>query len=149
MTRDELKAMLADYLGDELSIEQRQQFEVALDADPEFAAEVDGLKQTLQTIRSLDEPVAAAKAKHDDVARRVVLPGLLRYAAVLAFAFIGGYLTRGPQTVQPQIGTQDNFEQTISPNVSDWQLKFAKQYVEHPSDSSLARSLVALARSSD
>ncbi len=143
MTRDELKAMLADYLGDELSSEQRQQFEVALDADPEFAAEVDGLKQTLQTIRSLDEPVAT-NVKHDEATHRVVKPGLLRYAAILVFAFIGGYLSRGPQTVQPQIAQQENLS-----SVSDWQLKFAERYAEHSSDSSLARSLVALARSTD
>lgn len=143
MTRDELKAMLADYLGDELSAEQRQQFEAALVSDSEFAAEVDGLKQTLQTIRSLDKPVVAM-VKHDKAARPAIMPSLLRYAAVLVFAFVGGYLARGPQTVQPQLVQQNN-----TSNVSDWQLKFAKRYSEHPSDSSLARSLVALARSSD
>ena len=143
MTRDELKAMLADYLGDELSSEQRQQFEVALVDDPEFAEEVDGLKQTLQTIRSLDEPIAVVAAQ-DDAIRPAIMPGLIRYAAILVFAFIGGYLVRGSQFVQPQIVQQDNLS-----SVSDWQLEFAKQYLEHPSDSSLARSLVALARSSD
>ena len=143
MTRDELKAMLADYLGDELSAEQRLQFEVALDTDPEFAEEVDGLKQTLLTIRSLDEPVAT-NADQDDVARRVVKPSLLRYAAILVFAFIGGYLARGPQYAQPQVVHQENLS-----SESDWQLKFANQYVQQSSDSSLARSLVALARSTD
>ncbi|MCH8823808.1 MAG: hypothetical protein IH984_09910 [Planctomycetes bacterium] len=143
MTHDELKPMLADYLGDELNAEQRQQFEAALDIDPEFAAEVDGLRQTLQTIRSLDEPVVAI-VKQDKAARPAIMPSLLRYAAVLVFAFVGGYLVRGPQTVQPQLVQQNN-----TSNVSDWQLKFAKRYSEHPSDSSLARSLVALARSSD
>ena len=143
MTRDELKAMLADYLGDELNAEQRQQFEAALDTDAEFAAEVDGLRQTLQTIRSLDEPVVAI-VKQDKAARPAIMPSLLRYAAVLVFAFVGGYLARGPQTVQPQLVQQNN-----TSNVSDWQLEFAKQYIDHPSDSSLARSLVALARSSD
>lgn len=148
MTRDELKAMLADYLGDELSAEQRQQFEAALVNDSEFAEEVDGLKQTLQTIRLLDEPVAA-NTNQDDVARSVVKPSLLRYAAILVFAFIGGYLTRGPQIVQLPTDPQANSIKTLSSNPSEWQLKFAKQYIEHPSDSSLARSLVALARSSD
>jgi len=144
MTRDELKAMLADYLGDELAPEQRQQFEAALNDDPEFAVEVDGLKQTLQTIRSLDEPVVT-KVTHDEAARPAIKTSLLRYAAVLVLAFIGGYLARGPQTTMQSQTTQ----QDKSSSVSDWQLKFAKRYSEHPSDSSLARSLVALARSSD
>ena len=143
MTHDELKPMLADYLGDELSSEQRQQFEAALVSDPEFAVEVDGLKQTLQTIRSLDEPIDVVAAQ-DDAIRPAIMPGLIRYAAILVFAFIGGYLVRGSQFVQPQIVQQDNLS-----SVSDWQLEFAKQYIEHPSDSSLARSLVALARSAD
>lgn len=148
MTRDELKAMLADYLGDELSIDQRQQFEVALDDDPEFATEVNGLKQTLRMIQSLDEPVASIE-KQVDFARTAIIPGLLRYAAVLVFAFIGGYLARGPQSVQPQLEFKDTSMQASSSSPSDWQLKFAKRYLEHTSDSSLARSLVALARSSD
>ncbi len=148
MTRDELKAMLADYLGDELSVEQRQQFEAALVNDTEFAEEVDGLKQTLQTIRLLDEPVAT-KATQDDAIRPAIMPGLLRYAAILVFAFIGGYLARGSQTEQLQVNLPDSVNQPANNSLSDWQLKFAKQYIEHPSDSSLARSLVALARSSD
>lgn len=142
MTRDELKAMLADYLGDELSLEQRQQFEAALVSDPEFAAEVYGLKQTLQTMRSLDVPVAAME-KQNYLVRTAIMPSLLRYAAVLVLAFIGGYLARGPQFEQLQVN------RPAINNQSDWQLKFAKQYLEHPSDSSLARSLIALARSSD
>ncbi len=148
MKRDELKAMLADYLGDELSSEQRQQFESALVNDSEFADEVEGLKQTLQTIHSLDEPVTTKKIPIES-ARPVVIPGLLRYAAVLAIAFIGGYMARGPQSVQLQNDQQSTHNQSTSSTTSDWQLKFAKRYLEHPSDSSLARSLVALARSSD
>ena len=148
MTRDELKAMLADYLGDELTSEQRQQFEAALVSDPEFAAEVDGLKQTLQTIRSLDEPIAVVVAQ-DDAIRPAIMPGLIRYAAILVFAFIGGYLAHGSQTEQLQVNQTDSVNQPANKSFSDWQLKFAKRYSEHPSDSSLARSLVALARSSD
>ena len=36
MTRDELKAMLADYLGDELDGDRKREFEAAVASDPEF-----------------------------------------------------------------------------------------------------------------
>ena len=83
MTRDELKAMLADYLGDELDGDRQREFETALASDPEFAAEVRGLQETLKTLHTLDAltsmPTAAPKG-----ARPLAVPRLLRYAAVLA-----------------------------------------------------------------
>ncbi len=148
MNRDELKAMLADYLGDELDVERKNEFEAALADDPEFNAEVKGLQDTLQTLRTLDEPRSMPTvAPRAD--RLLKVPGLWRYAAVVAFAFVGGYFARGPAiqiaTTTPEIAKQ----QPASDPSDEWRLRLAKRYVEHPSDSSLARSLVALARSAD
>ena len=152
MNRDELKAMLADYLGDELDAERKSEFETALADDPEFTAEVKGLQETLQTLRTLDEPTATPiVAPRAD--RLLKVPGLWRYAAVVAFAFVGGYLARSPAvqiaTSPAKTITQESTGNSFSDPTSEWRLRLAKRYVEHPSDSSLARSLVALARSSE
>ena len=147
MNRDELKAMLADYLGDELDAGRKSEFEAALADDPEFTAEVKGLQDTLQTLRTLDEPTATPLvAPRAD--RLLKVPGLWRYAAVVAFAFVGGYLARGPAVQFPTTPSGSAMKQPASDPSSEWRLRLAKRYVEHPSDSSLARSLVALARSS-
>lgn len=152
MNRDELKAMLADYLGDELDAERKSEFETALADDPEFDAEIKGLQGTLQTLRMMDEPTATPiVAPRAD--RLLKVPGLWRYAAVVAFAFVGGYLARGPavelSTTPSGITTKERLGTSFSDPSNEWRLRLAKLYVEHPSDSSLARSLVALARSAN
>lgn len=150
MTRDELKAMLADYLGDELDGDRKREFEAALASDPEFGAEVRGLQETLKTLRTLDAltPMPTVTSKG---ARPLAGPRLLRYAAVLALAFVGGYLARGPAAELPRpplTGTSHEIVGGSSNESTDaWRLRLAKAYAEHPSDSSLARSLVAFVHS--
>ena len=150
MTRDELKAMLADYLGDELDGDRNREFEAALARDPEFAAEVRGLQETLQRLRTLDVPIPTPTATSKGT-RSLAVPTLLRYAAVLALAFVGGYLARGPTAELPQpplTGTSQEIVGAPSNESADaWRLRLAKAYAEHPSDSSLARSLVAFVHS--
>ena len=146
MNHDELKAMLAEYLGNELDVERRNEFEAALADHPEFSTEVDGLQKTLQTLRALDEPMPTSTVvPRSD--RPTKTAGVWRYAAVLAFAFVGGYLARGPAiqiaTTPPELVTQ----LAAADPSAEWRLGLAKLYVEHPSESSLARSLVALSRS--
>ena len=147
MNRDELKAMLADYLGDELDADRKSGFEAALADDPEFNTEVKGLQETLRSLRALDGPTEASTTA-PRVDHPLKVPGLWRYAAVVAFAFVGGYLARGPaieiSTTPPEVATQ----RPASDPSDEWRLRLAQRYVEHPSDSSLARSFVALARSS-
>jgi len=150
MTRDELKAMLADYLGDELDGDRKREFEAALASDPEFAVEVRGLQETLQRLRTLDAPtpLPTGTSKGDRV---LAGPRLLGYAAVLALAFVGGYLARGPaaELSQPPLtGTSHEIVGAPSNESTDaWRIRLAKTYAEHPSDSSLARSLVAFVHS--
>lgn len=150
MTRDELKAMLADYLGDELDGDRKREFEAALARDPEFGAEVRGLQETLEKLRTLDAPAPMAIATSKG-GRSLAGPKLLRYAAVLALAFVGGYLARGPagelSKTLSETATREPVGTSFSDSSSEWRLRLVKRYVEHPSDSSLARSLVAFARS--
>ena len=150
MTRDELKAMLADYLGDELDGDRKREFEAALARDPEFAAEVRGLQETLERLCTLDAPISVLTATSKG-ARSLAGPTLLRYAAVLALAFVGGYLAHGPAAELPRpplTGTSEEIVAAWSNESADaWRLRLAKAYAEHPSDSSLARSLVAFVHS--
>ncbi|MEE9130315.1 MAG: hypothetical protein V3T84_09870 [Phycisphaerales bacterium] len=152
MTRDELKAMLADYLGDELGGDRKVEFEAALARDPKFGAEVRGLQETLERLRTLDAPTPMPTATSKS-ARSSAVPKLLRYAAVLALAFVGGYLARGPAAELPRPPLTGTSQETVGASSSEsadaWRLRLAKAYAEHPSDSSLARSLVALVHSSE
>ncbi len=151
MTRDELKAMLADYLGDELDGDRKGEFEAALARDPKFGAEVRGLQETLERLRTLDAPMPMPTATSKG-ARSVAVPKLLGYAAMLALAFVGGYLARGPAADllprPPLAGTsQETVGASSNESTDAWRLRLAKAYAEHPSDSSLARSLVAFVHS--
>ncbi len=150
MNRDELKAMLADYLGDELDVGRKSEFEAALARDPEFGAEVRGLQETLATLGTLDAPTPMPTATSEG-ARSLAVPRLLGYAAVLALAFVGGYLARGPAaelSQAPLTGMSQEIVGAPSNESTDaWRLRLAKAYTEHPSDSSLARSLVAFVHS--
>ncbi len=150
MTRDELKAMLADYLGNELDGDRKGEFEAALARNPEFGAEVRGLQETLETLRKLDAPTPMPTATSEGD-RSLAVPRLLGYAAVLAFAFVGGYLARGSAAELPQPPLAGTSQEAVGASSNEsteaWRLRLAKAYTEHPSDSSLARSLVAFVHS--
>ncbi len=150
MTRDELKAMLADYLGNELDGDRKGEFEAALASDPQFAAEVRGLQETLETLRKLDAPMPMPTATSER-ARSLAVPRLLGYAAVLALAFVGGYLARGPAAELPRPPLTGISQEIVgapsNESIDAWRLRLAKAYAENPSDSSLARSLIAFVHS--
>ena len=152
MTRDELKAMLADYLGDELDEDRKGEFEAALARDPKFAAEVRGLQETLERLRTLDAPMPMPTATSKG-ARSVAVPKLLGYAAMLALAFVGGYLARGPVAERPRLPLVGTSQETVGASFNEstdaWRVRLAKAYVEHPSDSGLARLLVAFVHSTE
>jgi len=165
MTHDQAQEMLADYLGGELDESQKQQFEAYLTGDPALAAEVDSLRRTLAAMRAIDEPVTAPvpwdgtpPARTDDprasgaddrtVWKHGRMAVLLRYAAIIVFAFGAGFLAnagaRGPgvttpsSVVEPAPKNQDRARQ--------WETRIAVAYAKQPGRSGLARSLVALAR---
>ena len=92
MNADEIKGMLAEYLGDELNPEDRRHFEEYLNTDREFAAEVASLRCTRSLKVPVDGPTTAAPAV---AARRPWWGPALRYAAVILLAFTTGFLVRG------------------------------------------------------
>jgi ferric-dicitrate binding protein FerR (iron transport regulator) len=149
MNADEIKGMLADYLGDELGAEDRQRFEEYVDTDREFAAEVASLRCTLDAMRSLkvpDEDVFAAPLRA--AARRSWSLPVLRYAAVIVLAFAAGFLARGwsgweggPSAPPPAIAGLGREQPP-----ADWQMRFADAYVRNANKSGLARALVSLAQ---
>jgi anti-sigma factor RsiW len=149
MNADEIKGMLADYLGDELSPEDRRRFEEYLDTDREFAAEVASLRCALDEMRSLKVPGEEAFAMSPRAAGRRSWPvPVLRYAAVILLAFAAGFLARGwsggevgPSVSPP--GVTDFGQGRPSPG---WRMRFANAYVENANKSGLARSLVSLAQ---
>ncbi|MFH0983583.1 MAG: hypothetical protein V2A79_18870 [Planctomycetota bacterium] len=149
MNADEARNLLVDYLGGELDRAQTERFEAYLVSDPALAAEVEGLRRTLAAMRSLDEPAGARSAQHAVPAtRRRGLPVLLRYAALIVFAFGGGYLTH-----EVTSGAGDGAQPAmVRPGrdgagaASEWETRMAVAYVDQPGRSGLARSLIALAR---
>jgi anti-sigma factor RsiW len=149
MNADEIKAMLADYLGDELGPEDRRRFEEYLDTDREFAAEVASLRCTLDDMRSLKVPGEDAFAPPPRAAERRAWPvPVLRYAAVILLAFAAGFFARGwssgevASSVSPPAIVDFGQEQPPA----SWQMRFATAYVKNTSKSGLARSLVSLAQ---
>lgn len=147
MNPDEVKDLLADYLGDELSPGDRQRFEQYLTSDPDFAAEVETLRRTLSAMRSLEVPgqwsapgIPAARTRAFRAAT------LLRYAAVILLAFTGGFLVRGQSDIESEPAPPSVVEPERRPRQHDLQRRFASAYTRNADKSGLARSLVALAQ---
>ncbi len=133
MNRDELESMLADHLAGELPAEKEAVFQEAMACDPALAAEAESLKRTLRAFDAL----GAAPGRPQ---RRISGAALLRYAAVVALAFAGGWLLRGAQATSPAPSDAG------PPDTDELEVRFAQVYMEQPAGSDLARSLVALAR---
>lgn len=149
MNADEIKGMLADYLGDELSPQDRQRFEEYLDADREFAAEVASLRCALDEMRSLNVPGEDAFAVPPRAAaRRSWSMVLLRYAAVILLAFTAGFLARGwfSERVGPSEPSPAIADLGQPQHPAEWQMRFASAYIQNANKSGLARSLVSLAQ---
>ena len=147
MTHDEARDMLADYLGGELDDAPRQRFENYLAGDAELAAEVESLRGALAAMRALDMPGAAPAMpeKRADFSRSAART-VLRYAAVIIFAFGAGYVTRNAAS-----GPPDGIPSAIvqpGPKARDaaksWETRVAIAYARQPGRSGLARALIAL-----
>ncbi len=145
MTHDEARDMLADYLGGELDDARRRRFENYLAGDPELAAEVESLRGALAALRALDAPYAAEKQAGSS---RSPIPILLRYAAVIIFAFGAGYLARnvtsGPSDSAPPGIVQPTPKARDAAKV--WGTRVVTAYARQPGRSGLARALIALSR---
>lgn len=146
MNSDEARDLLADYLGDELDDTRKRRFEAHLTDDPELAAEVDAMRRTMSALRSLDMPMTPTVAP---TASRSPISTLLRYAAIVVFAFGAGYLTHNVTTGP----VNDSAPTIVRPGSKtppdDWETRVAMAYAKAHGHSSLARSLVALAHAAE
>jgi len=108
MNADQFEMMLADYLGDELSPEDRRAFEAHLAEHPEQQTEVDELRETLAELNHLQaapdrEPTLlranAQPSPQRNTSRLFVTLG--KAAAILIFGVIIGRLTASAPQAPP------------------------------------------------
>ncbi len=147
MNRDQAKDLLADYLGGELDDVRRREFEAHLAGDPDLAAEVDGLRRALAAMRALD--ASAATPTLTNTSPRTKLPRaltLLRYAAIIVFAFGAGYLTRHLAKGHLDQVRSGVVQPRAQEPAENWETRVAVAYARQAGRSGLARSLVALAQ---
>ena len=152
MNHDEIDQLLADELGGELDPSRRERLDGLLANDPDLALEVSGLRRALAAMRSLDAPGDLGPASgrrsraEPDAARRQRRFAVMRYAAVIVLSFLVGFGTRGPRPSGSPGASSPPVEVTGERRPgSDWERRFAAAYQDHPSHSSLARSLIAVA----
>ncbi|MCP4594685.1 MAG: hypothetical protein GY842_28465 [bacterium] len=146
MNAEEARDLLAEYLGDELDSVQQHLFEDCLAKDADLAAEVDGLRRALAAMNSLDAPggVTARREAHQPL--RHWSAAMMRYAAVILFAFSAGYLTRNTADPNELASKPGIHQSTGSPEWGALETRVAAAYTQNPGRSGLARSLLALAQ---
>ncbi|UCF34793.1 MAG: zf-HC2 domain-containing protein [Phycisphaerales bacterium] len=152
----ELQEWLADYLGDELDENQRQEAERHLASCPACRTEVESLRQTRSELDRLDTiPLDAAvertgrlKVVRTRPAPVRLVAATLRAAALLILGvFIGWYAAPGaPSAVpvdptQPETVTRRPVRGTVHEKWIEWGRDVS------PGQSSFARNLAMLARS--
>jgi len=147
-------ARLADYLGGEMAENDRARFERRLKDNPALAAEVDGLRRTLDAMRSIGAEAPRPVQAFDRPWRRWT-GAVLRYAAVIGITFTVGYVSGGsrladrhdgivmqtPPSPQPPDRTSSGND-LPSPR---WLERAAELYVSRRGSTGFGRSLVALA----
>ncbi len=150
---DDLRSMLADYLGGELDPRKRAEFEREMQDDPELATEVASLQGALHDLRSLDDGVKTARAGqgHEQVATTTIRgASALRYAAMIGLAFVVGYVLRGmeAQPTPVPVGNSDVGTSIDGQPYSqdDFGTRLARNYLDQPGRSGFGRSLIAYSR---
>lgn len=170
MEREQIQILMADYLGGELAPDMAEDFKTSLERYPDLSAEVMELRNTLQALGAVRGPISDIHTKDlykqdnqqmQDGASSVYQV-VKRYAAVILIAFIAGYIshmtTLEPLANQQFDDTDKNFASQTDSIINrnnektnsndDWRNEFAEVYMTYPSDSSLARSFVALSKTS-
>ena len=110
MDHERFKNMLADYLGDELSPEDRRSFEEHLARSDADRAEVESLRAVLNSLRQLPPPPMlysggpasapqSVRPTHTRLVRYVVRP--LSYAAILLIGIGVGWFAKPTSTTTP------------------------------------------------
>lgn len=149
---------LADWLGDELNPAERVEFEKHANQCAVCRKELEQLSHAARAVHMLRPSEAAVAAGVGRVALPVaatprrwsVAAALLRYAAVIAFAFVAGFVSRGaPPTetaARPSLTATTPAAAappTIHPRIARNYQRAADQ---HPNASTLGLSLLSIAR---
>lgn len=166
MTYDELRERMAEHLGDELTAEQRTRFEASLEAHPDLGEEIRSLRRAMRSMQMLESEPQGANVKTSEVPRHVASGlsrgHLMRFAAMIALAFLLGYIVRGLDPGDPADSRVTGLE-TLTPsglervedsaperseraNVESRGTRFAVHYLSDAGRSGLSRSLIAYAR---
>lgn len=163
MNCERFEMLLADALGDELAATDRAAFENHLAECDKCRSEYESLQQPLRAMRDLPGPehvtvvrkgdrlVIQSERTRSPFAARWLSSGVMRYAAVIGFAFFAGYVfhavtaeterasnERGSGFVEhgsPPSLIRDGFEQRL-----------VAVHMRGPARSGLAKCLMAMAR---
>ena len=157
---DEVQVMMAEYLGGELDEAGRAKFETMMEGDEQLALEVKTLRAASDAIGSLDDedagPVAMISSKPASSAASF-RGHALRYTAVIALAFLGGYIIRGLEPIPGPGGVEPEHAGGIETNAVDnsgddsggeenFEHRLTREYLNAPERTGLSRSLIAYAR---
>jgi ferric-dicitrate binding protein FerR (iron transport regulator) len=145
MNHDELTQRTAEYLGDEMDAAARMRFEQAMAADPALAREVAGLRSALEAMRSLDAAAPSPIALRPSGRWRTAALAALRYAAVIAVGFAAGYALR-PSPPADLNNPPERAAISDGAGADARLARLAEAYISQRSDSSLARSLLAISQ---
>lgn len=139
---------LAEYLAGEMSADDRARFEETLREDSALAADVAELRQTLAMMSALD---AEETEQPEKGVRPHFLRSAMRYAAIIAMAFVAGYAMRGGGTTMPAASEPNQLALVGASSAprSSWEQRVARAYAHAPGGNSFGKSLIALVQSND
>ncbi len=163
MNCTDFEVLLADALGDELSVADRPAFEAHLAECEKCRREYETALRTVTTMRALPGPARATVRREgnrlvidDRPPHALRVPwwlrgGVFRYAASILIAFAAGYavhaglmMTEVGRPVDRLVQKDDGIEAPTSPN--SLQRALVHTHVRNPARSDLAKCLIAMAK---
>lgn len=148
MIPDHLREHLAEYLAGNMAAESRARFERLIESDPALAREAQELRAALQAIDDLApiHVIGGTESEHQRGTAPARIGPALRLALAASIAFAIGFGLRGwtIPTPQPPSPGPGSVAITITSPRADAHV--IEAFLTAPSDSDLARALVALAR---
>lgn len=146
MSSADFEDRLADFLGGEMSAEQRASFEASLRGCPADADRVRSLSSLAEEIRGL----APARPESVAPALRLRRAAALRYAAVIVVAFVSGYVFRAGTVVpgsraEPAVISDASTASLRTPSESLTE-RFVRVAATKPGASTLSQGLLAIGR---
>lgn len=159
MNCKEFELLLADELGGELADTDRAAFDEHLANCPACRREHESLAGAVGRLQSLP---AAPSVRVERLGERLMLTptaamrrsvstswmsGLLRYAAVVAFAFLAGYFVHATKVPSATTLAPSSVVSTTGSPGRDLQTAVAMQFSRNPGRSDLAKGLLAMYQS--